>query len=360
LPESNYLDAYSGTGVSSDAASRSLRELLPSIKKTFALRQGTGRPVLDIGFFANVLDLGGGQGLAISTDGVGTKILVAERLGKYDTIGIDCVAMNVNDVICVGAEPIAMVDYIGVEMADPSVFRELGKGLLRGAELSGISIPGGEVAQVAEMIRGVSDGRGLDLVGTCVGLVPLDRVITGSDVVEGDALIGLASSGIHSNGLTLARRLLLDSARFNLNSHVADLGRTLGEELLEPTTIYVKFAVEALRAGIPIKALVHITGDGLLNLTRVAAPVGFDIEDPVEAPPIFDIIQRAGEVPVEEMFKVFNMGMGLSAIVAPEEAGGLLDLAGKHGHPAKVIGHTSREPKTVRLIPRGLAWKGSH
>jgi phosphoribosylformylglycinamidine cyclo-ligase len=351
---------YAEAGVDTAAAASALGELLSSVKRTFALRSGVGRPLLPIGYFANVLDLGSGTGLAISTDGVGTKILIAQLLDKYDTIGIDCVAMNVNDVICVGAEPIAMVDYLGVQVPDPSLFRELGKGLLKGAELSGICIPGGEVAQVAEMIRGVRDGRAFDLVGTCVGLVPAEKVLSGQGLEGGDVLVGLASSGIHSNGLTLARNVLLDSGRLAPTDYVAEFGRTLGEELLEPTTIYVAFATAALRANLRVKAFIHITGDGLLNLTRVSAPVGFEIEALLEVPPIFDVIQRVGAVPDEEMFRVFNMGIGLCAAVAGEDASALVELAQRHGHRATVIGGVrADETKSVRVLPRNLIGRGT-
>jgi len=351
--------SYSEAGVDTEAATNALGGLLSSIKSTFALREGIGRPLLPIGYFANVLDLGGGQGLAISTDGVGTKALVAQLMGKYDTIGIDCVAMNVNDVICVGAEPIAMTDYLAVEVADPALFRELGKGLLEGAVQSRISIPGGELAQIAEMIKGVPSGRGFDLAGTCVGLVPAGRILTGQNLEDGDVLIGLASSGIHSNGLTLARRVLLDQAGYKLSDHVPELGRTLGEELLEPTIIYVRFAVALLKAGLSLKALVHVTGDGLLNLARVAAAVGFEIEDPLDVPPIFELIRSAGNVPDEEMFRVFNMGTGLVAIAGADDVGAIERLAREHGHTSKVIGHVRSDPqKAVRVLPRGLVGRG--
>ncbi len=351
---------YAAAGVDTSAASRALAELLPAVRQTFALRPGTDRPLLDIGYFANVLDLGNGLGLAISTDGVGTKILIAELMEKYDTVGIDCIAMNVNDIICVGAEPIAMTDYLAVQAADPAMFRALGAGLLRGAELAGISIPGGELAQVPALIRGEREGRGFDVAGTCVGLVPTDRILTGAAIEPGDVLVGLASSGLHSNGFSLARRVLLDSGRFTLEQHVPELGRTLGEELLEPTVIYVQFAVEALRAGLPVRAFAHITGDGLMNVARVAAPVGFAIEALPELPPIFHLIQQAGGVPDEEMFTVFNMGAGFCA-VAPESAvDALRALAAQHGHASFVLGRAGRDPeKRVRIPARRLTGRGS-
>jgi phosphoribosylformylglycinamidine cyclo-ligase len=351
---------YSAAGVDTDAASRALAELLPAVRRTFTLRPGTGRPLLDIGYFANVLDLGNGLGLAISTDGVGTKILVAELMETYDTVGIDCIAMNVNDVVCVGAEPVAMTDYLAVQVADPAMFRALGAGLLRGAELAGISIPGGELAQVPALIRGEREGRGFDLAGTCVGLVPSDRILTGAAVEDGDVLVGLASSGLHSNGFSLARRVLLDSCRFQLDQHVPELGRTLGEELLEPTVIYVKFAVEALRAGLPVKAFAHITGDGLMNVARVAAPAGFEIEALPEPAPIFRLIQQAGAVPDAEMFTVFNMGIGFCAIVPESGVDAIRALAAQHGHKSFVLGRAQHDPeKRVRILPKGLTGRGN-
>ena len=346
---------YSDAGVDTRAVADALAPLLTSVKQTFALRPGLGRPLLPIGYFANVIDIGHGTGLAISTDGVGTKILIAEAMGRYDTIGIDCVAMNVNDVICVGAEPIAMTDYLAVQAPDKHIFDAIGKGLLKGCEAAGISIPGGEVAQVAEMLRGTEEGNGLDLVGTCVGLVSQDKILVGQALCEGDVVVGLASSGIHSNGVSLARRVLLDLGSMRLDEYIPELGRKLGEELLEPTVIYVGFANAALRSAIPIKAFVHITSDGLLNLTRVAAPAGFEIDHLPEAPPIFQLIQRVGNVPDEEMFRVFNMGTGFCVIVAPDGVAAILALAAEHGHHSMILGHVRDDPsRAVRIGPRQL------
>src|SRR5512134_4042712 len=194
---------YSSAGVNTVKEEAALAGLLTWVGKTLAF--GRHRPALDFGYFASVLDLGNGTGLALSTDGVGTKLLVAEMLDRYDTVGIDCVAMNVNDLLCIGAEPLAMLDYIAVQEADPQMLEAIGKGLYEGARQANISIPGGEIAQVRELIQGVREGRGFDLAGACVGTVPMDRIIVGQDIRPGDVVIGLRSSGIHSNGLTLAR-----------------------------------------------------------------------------------------------------------------------------------------------------------
>jgi len=351
-------DLYRRAGVDAAAEERGLAGLLRSINQTFSLRPAIGRPTLPIGYFANVLDLGQGMGLAISTDGVGTKLLVAQAVGRYDTVGIDCIAMNVNDLLCVGAEPIALVDYVAVQVLKPSVLAELGKGLYEGARQARVAIPGGEIAQVREMIRGESE-EGFDLVGTAVGIVPLDRVIIGQDLHPGDAVVGLASSGIHSNGLTLARSVLFRQAGYSIDDRVAPLERPLGEELLVPTRIYVA-PVLAMLAELTVRALIHVTSDGLLNLLRVAADVGFVIDYLPEPPPIFRVIQAAGRIPDAEMFTVFNMGIGFCVVVPNEQASRAVAIAREHGIEAFILGRAVAEPRrTVRLEPVGLESRGT-
>src|SRR5579884_2170844 len=281
---------YAGAGVDTTAAGHALAGLLRWVAETGSNRPGSIR--LPNGYFAAVLAISPNLGLAISTDGVGTKLLVAEQLQKYDTVGIDCVAMNVNDVLCVGAEPVALVDYLAVEGADAQLLEAVGRGLHEGARQARVTIPGGELAIVPELIRGQGHGPAFDLVGTAVGTVALDRLLDGSTIADGDVVVGLASSGIHSNGLTLARRVLVGDDPRRLAEYVPELGRTLGEELLEPTRIYVQPVLAMLRADLPLRALAHITGDGLLNLTRVAAPVSFVLDHlPEDIPAIFRLIQ---------------------------------------------------------------------
>src|SRR6185437_14141069 len=230
MSETEQSDVYARSGVDGAAEERGLEGLLHFVNQTFAFRPGVGKPALPIGYFANVLDLGRGQGLAISTDGVGTKLLVAQMLGRYDTVGIDCIAMNVNDVLCVGAEPIAIVDYVAVQALKPDLLKELGKGLYEDARQARVAIPGGEIAQVREMIRAESDDNGFDLVATCVGTVPLDRIIVGRNVEPGDVVVGLRSSGIHSNGLTLARTVLFRQAGLAPTDRVDPLTKSVGDE----------------------------------------------------------------------------------------------------------------------------------
>ena len=216
------------------------------------------------GHYASVIRIDERTGIALSTDGVGTKLLVAEELGRFDTVGIDCVAMNVNDVICVGAEPLAMLDYIAIDRADPEVCEEIGVGLARGAELAGIEIPGGELAQLGELVHGV------DVSGACFGTVALDAIVDGAAVAPGDSVIGLPSSGLHSNGYTLARAAL-DGLDLGEDPD-GRLGRPLGDVLLEPTEIYVKPIVELLRSEVDVRGLAHITSGGARQPAPPRAP----------------------------------------------------------------------------------------
>jgi len=330
-------DAYAKAGVDQGAADSAVAGLVRALGAI-----DLGRPSAQVplpGHYASVIKFDDRNGIAFSTDGVGTKLVVAEELGKFDTVGIDCVAMNVNDVICVGAEPLAMVDYIAVEKADPQVCEEIGVGLARGAELAEIEITGGELAQLGELVRGV------DVSGACIGRVELDAIIDGSAVEPGDVVIGLPSTGIHSNGYTLARTALegigLDE------DPEGRLGRSLGEELLTPTQIYVKPIVALLRSEVEVRGLAHITSGGTENLLRLAADVGYEIDDPLPPQPIFELIRERGEVADEEMGRVFNMGCGFCVVVAAaDEAATLEQLRGVYPQ-AKRIGRATEGPRRI-------------
>lgn len=346
-------DRYREAGVDTAVVETGLGRIIAAIKGTWPAAGQLGAVALDIGYFANVVDIGSGVGLALCTDGVGSKSIVAEMMKKYDTIGIDCVAMNVNDLICVGARPLSMVDYIAVEAADADMLGALAIGLAEGARQAGISISGGEISPLKDSIRG------FDLVGMAVGLVPLDRMITGRDLVPGDAIIGIASSGIHSNGLTLARQAFFKKSGFAIDHVFPELGVPLGEELLCPTLIYVPEVLDIIAQVRTVKALVNISGDGLLNLPRVAAPVGFEIDDLPPAPPIFRLIQHYGEVDDPEMFQVYNMGVGFCVLAAECDAAQILAILQRHGRAARVIGHVvADDAKGVHLPRERLAGHG--
>jgi len=310
----------------------------------------TGRPTraaLESGHYANVLKLDDRRGLALSCDSVGSKVIVCEQLGRYDTIGIDLFGMNANDVICVGADPIALLDYIAVEEANPEVLEQIGIGLRAGAELAGVEIPGGELAVLPEVVRGHPSPHGFDLVGFCVGLVDLDAIVTGDRIEPGDAIVGIPSSGIHSNGLTLARSVLSDL-------HEELDGYTMGDLLLEPTAIYVKAIRELLESGVDVRGLAHITGDGFLNLLRLGADAGYRISSPLDVPPVFVHIAERGGVEDAELYEVFNMGCGFCVVVPSEQADAAIRLL-EQDHPGtEAIGRTTTATGVVELPKQGL------
>ncbi len=340
--------AYARAGVDTDRAGSGVAALVDVLRTIDTGREQ--RTVLSSGHYANVMRLTRATGLALSTDGVGTKLIVAEQLGRFDTVGIDCIAMNVNDVICVGADPIAVLDYIAVEDAREDVLAAIGRGLKTGAEDAGVEIPGGELAVVPELIRGHPSPHGIDLVGMCVGLVELDAVVTGAAIEPGDAVIGLPSSGVHSNGYTLARGALTD-----LGESPPQLGgATVGEALLEPTTIYVRAVRELLASPIDVRGLAHITGEGLLNLLRLEAPVGYRITAPLPVPPIFDLIAERAGTGLEELYEVFNMGCGFCCVVAAGDAEDAVTRLGERHPGAAVVGSVTDRAGLVELGPQGL------
>jgi phosphoribosylformylglycinamidine cyclo-ligase len=308
------------------------------------------------GHYASVLEVAPGLGIALATDSVGSKVIVAEQAGRFDTIGIDCIAMNVNDLICVGAEPLAVLDYIAVEAAAPEMLREIAIGLRAGAEDAGVEIPGGEVCQVPEVLRGHPSPYGFDLVGSAFGRVALDALVDGKAVRPGDALIGLPASGVHSNGLTLARRALLEMGGLSLDESPAELGgASVADVLLEPTVIYVRAALELLRSEVDVRGLAHITGGGLLNLLRIGSGVGYEISAPLPVLPVFDLIASAGDVPAGEMWEVFNMGCGFCVMVAHEDAADAVAVLGRRHPGTAVIGRVTAESGRVTLPDLGLA-----
>jgi phosphoribosylformylglycinamidine cyclo-ligase len=296
---------YAGTGVDIDQKETAIKELLSSI--TTKRKDAIGKPMG--GHYAGLIEFGD-YALVLCTDGVGTKVKIAQALKKWDTVGIDCIAMNVNDALCVGAEPLAFVDYLAMDDPDPAITKEIGKGLAKGAELSNISIIGGETADLPELING------FDLAGTCLAYVKKDRIIMGDRIRSGDVIIGLSSSGIHSNGYTLARKVV-EKNGFSYTDYFPEgfyPGKTIGEIMLVPTRIYVKEII-ALFKKIDVHGLAHITGSGLWNLPRLKENVSFVIEDLLEPQPIFKFLQQYGNIDDREMYQTFNMGMGLAVVV---------------------------------------------
>lgn len=249
-----------------------------------------------------MIDIGHGYALALHSDGVGTKVLVAEACHRYNTIGIDCVAMNVNDVICLGAEPLALVDYLALQEPRPKLVTEIMRGLQRGAREAGVAIVSGETAILPDVVKG------FDLAAMVIGLVRKDRLITGEQTQVGDVILGLRSSGIHSNGLTLARKVLLTN-RFDAPAL---------RELLRPTRIYVNPILRLLRSKVRVHGLAHITGGAYSKLKRIGqrSGVGFVLDKLPKPQPIFRQIQSKGGISDREMYRTFNMGIGFLVVCA--------------------------------------------
>ncbi len=363
--------SYAAAGVDTGEAGRGVQALVQVLARIDPGRASLAVPLP--GHFASVLRVAPGLGIALATDSVGSKVILAEQTRRFETIGIDCVAMNVNDLICVGAQPLALLDYLAVEHADPGMLAALGAGLRAGAELARVEIPGGEVCQLPEVIRGHPSPHGFDLVGSAFGTVALDRIVDGSACAPGDALIGLPASGVHSNGLTLARRALLgdgglapgEGARasgggeLTLSDTPPELGgQSVADTLLEPTTIYVRAILDLLASEVRVHGLAHITGGGVLNLLRIDSGVGYEISAPLPVLPVFELIAALGKVSPAEMWEVFNMGCGFCAIVAADHAAAALELLGAHHPGSAVIGYLTDRVGRVSLPGLGLEGDG--
>lgn len=308
---------YAKAGVDIDSKSAAIASLVKQLRYR---RTGKGRMMDVKGQFTSLIDFDNTT-LTLCTDGVGTKLLVAEALNKWDTVGIDCMAMNVNDTICVGAEPFAFVDYIAIDKPNPDITEAIGVGLQKGARLSNCEIVGGEIAVLPEMVKGV------DLSGSCLGFVEKKKIVTGAEIKVGDVIIGLPSSGIHSNGMTLARKVLQRN-EVPLDQKFDELGKSVGEELITPTTIYVRQVLKMLKQ-VTATGMVDVTGGGLRNFVRLKKGVRFDLSEPLKPQPIFDLLQELGSIEEKEMYQTFNMGMGFAVIVRERSAKEAVKLLGK-------------------------------
>jgi len=306
------VSTYSEAGVDIDASEKATEALIAQIKGVN--RKGDGESIkLDNGF-AGLVKLGDGA-LAVCTDGVGSKILLAEELDSIHTVGIDCVAMNVNDLICVGSEPLSFVDYVALDKPDEELMAKIGMGLAEGCRQANCTLSGGETAILPELVRG------FDIAGTSVGYVKQKDIIDGTKISEGDVLIGLKASGPHSNGYTLIRKLF-------------DGDKEIGKQLVEPTRIYVKEVMELVKQ-IGVHGIAHITGGGLDNISRINDNYQYVIDNPLPVLPVFDWLQEKGEIEDKEMYRTFNMGMGMIIIVNKKDADKSVSILGEH---AQIIG----------------------
>jgi phosphoribosylformylglycinamidine cyclo-ligase len=336
---------YSESGVDISLEEVTVSSLISKLKETLNYRD----VITESGHFAALVKLGN-RAIAMSTDGVGSKILVAEMMKKYDTVGIDCIAMVVNDILCVGAEPIAMVDYLAVEKPDPEIAAQIGEGLKEGCRQAKVAMIGGETASLPEIISN------FDLAGTGIGIVDIDNVITGEKIVEGDILIGIESSGIHSNGLSLARKIFFEENNFIVDDALPNDSETsIGKELLKPTIIYVNPIIELLKTDVEVHGLAHITGGGFTNLKRLKKGTGYDIEKLPEPMAVFQAMHSLG-VPLKEMYRVFNMGIGFVVIVKAEDAKRTINIIEKHNN-AYIIGKVKEDPKekvSIKTFQEGI------
>jgi phosphoribosylformylglycinamidine cyclo-ligase len=288
------------------------------------------------GDYAGLVDIGE-QYLALATDGVGTKLLVAEAIDDYSTIGIDCMAMNANDLIAAGVEPVAFVDYLAVEIPDEETSEAIGAGLREGAKRAGVSLVGGETAVMPDVIKG------LDIAGTCAGLAPKDAIFPG-EAESGDAIVGWPSSGIHSNGLTLAREAVTREHEYT-DAFPPNPEKSIAEELLTPTRIYSE-VLDPLREH-DAHAAAHVTGGGWTNLTRMGA-FRYEIDDPFDAQDIFAFVQQEGNVDDEEMHRTFNMGTGFVAALDEADAEAVVE----ESEDAQILGTVQEGEECVAV--RGL------
>jgi adenylosuccinate lyase len=327
--------SYSEAGVDLKLESKVLKIINEHVKNTFEFGDVVGRE----GHYANLIKYGD-QGLALVTDGVGTKLLIAQKVNKFDTIGIDCVAMNVNDLLAMGIVPKAFVDYLAVAELNADMIEEILKGLYKGCEFASIPLIGGELATVPEMLKG--SGKPFDLVGTALGMVHLNKLIDGSKIQVGDVVLGISSSGIHSNGYTLARKVL--QSNYQLDD-VFDGQKKLSDELLIPTRIYSE-VIESLIDNYDVHGLAHITGGGFSKLFRLTEN-GFLLKHFPMPSKIFEEIQKLGKISYDEMFSTFNMGIGFVVVVPEEEKEKVLYHLNKY-FDSHILGQIIEEP-TVKI-----------
>ena len=309
--------SYEDAGVNINLANQIVKEIKPLVKKTF-----TSGVMSDIGSFGGLFSLAGEKCeepvLVSGTDGVGTKLKIAFNLDKHDTVGIDLVAMSVNDIITCGAKPLFFLDYISTGKLEKQKTINLIEGIVKGCKMAGCALLGGETAEMPDFYP---PGE-YDLAGFAVGIVDKKKIIDGKNIQEGNRIIGLASSGLHSNGFSLVRKVLLENKKYQMSDKIDGLQNTLGEELLKPTNIYVKEILGLLKK-FDILGIAHITGGGLIeNIPRIL-PEGLSVvidASSWQRPPVFSLIQKDGNIAKQEMYRTFNMGIGMVLIVPESES----------------------------------------
>ena len=324
---------YKKVGIDISEIKKSQKAIGRLISSTHKL-QKKAKITHGFGHYAGIVEIPGGKLLATHTDGVGTKVIIANMMKKFDTIGIDCVAMNVNDIICIGATPISFVDYIAANKNDQRIFKQIVSGLVRGAKKSSMPIVGGETAIMPDLISG--KGFGFDLAGMVVGMLSKKQMILGNKIKPNDVIIGVKSSGLHSNGYSLARKVL---SKYSLKQKFKGVG-ILGNALLKPTEIYVKPVLEAIEK-CSIHGLAHITGGSFTKLLRLKQ-IGFELDNLPKTPALMQLIQDCG-VKSDEMYKTFNMGVGFCIITPENQVRGIQKIITKHKMKSYEIGRISKK-----------------
>jgi phosphoribosylformylglycinamidine cyclo-ligase len=313
-------------------AQKSIGEIISATHKLLV----AGKVVSGFGHYAGLIKIGS-ELLALHSDGVGTKVLVAQLMNRFDTIGIDCIAMNVNDVICVGAQPVGFVDYIALRQPNERLLEDVAKGLAEGAKQSQMAIVGGETAVLPDVIAG--EENAFDLAGMVMGVVK-GKPILGAAIKQGDIILGVESSGLHSNGYTLARKVLL--SKYSVDDNADHLVQSVGEELLIPTKIYVRPVMEILKKKIKVHGLANITGGSFTKLPRLNSRVRYDLDDLPAPMGIFKQIQVDGEINSKEMYRTFNMGIGFCVIASKVSADDIVSVFAKFRMRCKAIGRIEK------------------
>ncbi|WP_217949487.1 phosphoribosylformylglycinamidine cyclo-ligase [Bifidobacterium pseudolongum] len=341
--------AYENAGVSVEAGYEVVKRIKSHVARTDRLGVVSG-----IGGFGGLFDLASlnyKEPVLISgTDGVGTKLVIAKLMGKHDTIGVDCVAMCVNDVVAQGAQPLFFLDYIACGKNDPAVLEQVVSGVADGCVQAGAALIGGETAEMP----GMYDEDEYDLAGFTVGCVERSKIVDGSAIAEGDVLIGLPSTGVHSNGFSLVRKALFEQAGYTVETRLPELGdRTLGDVLLTPTKIYVKALMPLFEADL-VHGVAHITGGGFIENVPRMLPEGLAARIELGSwpvPPIFDVIERTGDVDHMEMFNIFNMGIGMVVAVPADREDEVMNLLANAGEQGYRIGSVvARGSDGVELV----------
>jgi phosphoribosylformylglycinamidine cyclo-ligase len=297
-----------------------------------------GRVLSGFGHYAGLIEVDG-KIFALHTDGVGTKLIVSQMMDRFDTVGIDCIAMNVNDIICVGAIPTGFVDYIAVKVPNSTLLRNIATGLVKGAKDANVPIVGGETAVIPDLLANDNHTRTFDLVGMAFGIVRTKSKLTmGNKIKEADAIIGIGSSGLHSNGYTLARKVLL--SRYSITDFINDANQTIGEMMLTPTRIYVRPVVKLIEeVNIPLHGMLHVTGGSFTKFSRLNNTVNYRLDNLPTPLDIFKIIQTEGHIQTKEMYRTFNMGIGFCVVLPQSAVDDAIDIVEKHGMSCTCVGH---------------------